>query len=105
MKPLFILLSLSNTGSIIILVLLLLVAGFIGYFTAWFYAKSVYTPIIKGLEEEKTELNGKIVGFKDDINKLNGAVDKLNEEIGKLEEGIAKKNKEIKNLKDTAGEK
>lgn len=53
MKPLFILLAQSVTGSVIEIVLLLLVAGLIGYFTAWFYAKSVYTPIIKGLEEEK----------------------------------------------------
>ena|SRR5665648_1126331 len=94
MKPLFILLAQSVTGSVIEIVLLLLVAGLIGYFTAWFYAKSVYTPIIKGLEEEKTELDRQIWGLKDDISKLN-------EKIGKLEEEIAEKDKEIENLKNT----
>ena len=112
MKLLFILLEQSVAGSVIEIVLLLLVAGLIGYFTAWFYAKSVYTPIIKGLEEEKTELNRQILGLKDDISKLNGTVDKLNgtvdklnEEIGKLEEEIAEKDKEIENLKNTTKNK
>ena len=98
MKPLFILLAQSVTGSVIEIVLLLLVAGLIGYFTAWFYAKSVYTPIIKGLEEEKTELNRQILGLKDDISKLN-------EKIGKLEEEIAEKDKEVENLKNTTKQK
>jgi peptidoglycan hydrolase CwlO-like protein len=101
MKPLFILLAQSVTGSVIEIVLLLLVAGLIGYFTTWFYAKSVYTPIIKGLKEEKTELNRQILGLKDDISKLNGTADKLNEKIGKLEEEIAEKDKEVGNLKNT----
>lgn len=111
MNPLFIVLALSGTGSVIIIVLLLLVAGVIGYLTAWFYAKSVYTPIIKGLEIEKIELNRQILGLKDDIGKLNGEVDKLNgevnklnEKIGKLEEEIAEKDKEIENLKNTTKE-
>lgn len=101
MNPLFILLAQSVTGSIIEIVLLLLVAGLIGYFTAWYYAKSVYTPIIKGLEEEQIELNRQISGLKDDIDKLNGAVDKLNEKIVKLEEEVAEKDKEIKQVKDS----
>lgn len=101
MNPLFILLAQSVTGSIIEIVLLLLVAGLIGYFTAWYYAKSVYTPIIKGLEEEKIELNRQISGLKDDIDKLNGAVNKLNEKIVKLEKEIAEKDKEIKQVKDS----
>ena len=105
MNPLFILLAQSTTGSIIEIVLLLLVAGLIGYFTAWFYAKSVYTPIIKGLEKEKEELNRQIMGLKDDINNLNGTVSKLNEKIVKLEEEIAEKDKEIKILKDKTKEK
>lgn len=115
MYPLFINLALSVTGSIVLLVLLLLVAGVIGYLTAWYYAKSIYTPIIAGLEKEKTALNNQILGLKDDISKLNGKVDKLNDEvvklngeavktkekIGKLEKEIAEKDKEIENLKNT----
>ena len=98
MTLLFILLTQSVTGAVITIVALLLVAVIIGYFTAWLYAKSVYTPIIKGLEAEKAELNKQVAGLKDDINKLNGTVDSLNEKIGNLEKEIAEKDKEIKNL-------
>jgi peptidoglycan hydrolase CwlO-like protein len=102
MKPLFILLAQSNTLPVIEIVLLLLVAGLIGYFTAWFYAKSVYTPIIKGLEEDKKELNSQILGLKDDVNKLNVSVENLNGKIVKLEKDIAGKDKEILDLKKAA---
>lgn len=99
MKPLFIILAQSNTGAVILILALLLVAVLIGYLTAWFYAKSVYIPVIKGLETDKAELNKQVAGLKDDISKLNGKVDNLNEKIGKIEEEIAKKDKEIEQLK------
>ena len=99
MTQLFILLAQSVTGAVITIVVLLLVAAIIGYFTAWLYAKSVYTPVIKGLEADKSSLNNQVAGLKDDISKLNGKVDKLNEKISKLEEEIAEKDKEIKHLK------
>jgi peptidoglycan hydrolase CwlO-like protein len=98
MKPLFIMLAQSTTGPVIMILALLLVAVIIGYFTAWFYAKSVYTPIIKGLEADKAELIKQVAGLKEDISKLNGKIDKLNEKNGKLEEEIEKKDKEIKEL-------
>ena len=99
MTQLFILLTQSVTGAVITIVVLLLVAAIIGYFTAWLYAKSVYTPVIKGLEADKSNLISQVAGLKDDISKLNGKVDKLNEKISKLEEEIAEKDKEIKHLK------
>ena len=98
MTQLFIQLSQSVTGAVITIILLLLVAAIIGYFSAWFYAKSVYTPVIKGLEADKEALNGQIIGLKGDIAKLNSSVDKLNEKIAGLEKVIAEKDKEIKNL-------
>ena len=98
MTQLFIQLAQSVTGAVITIIGLLLVAAIIGYFSAWFYAKSVYTPIIKGLETDKAELNKQVTGLKDDVAKLNGKVDKLNEKIAKLEEDIAEKEKEIKKL-------
>jgi len=98
MTQLFIQLAQSVTGAVITIVGLLLVAAIIGYLSAWFYAKSVYTPIIKGLETDKAELNKQVTGLKDDVAKLNGKVDKLNEKIAKLEEDIAEKEKEIKKL-------
>jgi peptidoglycan hydrolase CwlO-like protein len=99
MTQLFILLAQSVTGAVITIVALLLVAAIIGYFTAWLYAKSVYTPVIKGLEADKASLNNQVAGLKDDISKLSGKVDRLNEKINKLEEEIAEKDKEIKHLK------
>jgi peptidoglycan hydrolase CwlO-like protein len=102
MYPLFINLALSVTGSIILMVLLLLVAGVIGYLTAWYYAKSIYTPIIAGLEKEKAELNSQILGLKDDVSKLNGKIDKLNDEIVKLNSEIDKLNDENVKLNSEA---
>jgi hypothetical protein len=102
MNPLSIFLAQSVAGSVIEIVLLLLVAGFIGYLTAWYYAKSVYTPIIKGLEEDKKELNRQISGLLDDIKKLNGVVDNLNAKIANLEKQLGEKDNEIENLKKAA---
>jgi peptidoglycan hydrolase CwlO-like protein len=98
MTQLFILLAQSVTGAVITIVALLLVAAIIGYFSAWLYAKSVYTPVIKGLEDDKENLNKKVDGLTEDVNKLNGKVDKLSEKIKKLEEEIDEKEKEIKQL-------
>jgi len=102
----FIILAQSVTGAVITIVALLLVAALIGYLTAWFYAKSVYTPIIKGLEAEKADLQKQVAALKDEVSKLNGKVNDLNGKIndlngriGKLEEQLATKEKEIKELK------
>jgi outer membrane murein-binding lipoprotein Lpp len=99
MNALSILLAQSVAGPVIEIVLLLLVAGLIGYLTAWFYAKSVYTPIIRSLEEDKKELSRQISGLTDDIKKLNVVVDTLNAKIAKLEKEMGDKDKEIENLK------
>jgi peptidoglycan hydrolase CwlO-like protein len=98
MKSLLMVLVQSNTGSVLLILSLLIVAAVIGYLTSWFYAKSVYTPVIKGLEADKSELNIQVSGLKADLVKLNGKVDKLNEKLGKLEEELAEKEKEIKKL-------
>ncbi|MCX6334473.1 MAG: hypothetical protein NT092_09230 [Bacteroidia bacterium] len=95
----FIILAKSVTGAVIFIVALLLVAAIIGYVTAWFYAKSVYTPIIKGLEAEKADLQKQVAGLKDDVSKLNGKVDDLNGKIKKLEDQLGAKEKEIKELR------
>ena len=47
MNSLVILQVMSVAAATILIIALLLVAGLIGYLTAWYYAKSVYTPIIK----------------------------------------------------------
>ena len=94
----FILLAQSVTGAVITIIALLLVAVIIGYFTAWFYAKSVYTPVIKALETDKENLIRQVEGLNEDVKKLNGKVEKLNDKIKKLEEEIEEKEKEIKHL-------
>jgi len=92
MNTQFILLTQSATSAMIEIALLLLGAALIGFLTAWFYQKSVYTPVIKRLELEKEELIKNIDGLNKDIMRLNG-------KISELENVIAEKDKEIGQLK------
>ena len=101
----FILLAQSVTGAVITIIALLLVAAVIGYFTAWFYAKSVYTPVIRGLETDKENLIKKVDGLNEDVTKLNGKVEKLNDKIRKIEEEIKEREKEIMQLKEVKKER
>jgi peptidoglycan hydrolase CwlO-like protein len=94
----FILVAQSVTGAVITIIALCLVAVIIGYFTAWLYAKSIYTPVIKGLEEDKANLNKQVDGLNEDVKKLKEKVEKLNSKVSKLEEEIEEKEKEIKHL-------
>ncbi|MGD0754434.1 MAG: hypothetical protein ABR927_05165 [Bacteroidales bacterium] len=98
MTQLFIQLTQTVTGAVITIIALLLVAVIIGYFTAWIYAKSVYSPVIKGLEIDKAGLNKEVSALKEDKDKLTAKVEKLNDKIGRLEEESAQKDKEIKKL-------
>jgi len=68
MTQLFIHLVQSVTGAVITIVGLLLVAAIIGYFSAWFYSKSVYIPVVKGLESDKAGLNKQVSGLQDDVS-------------------------------------
>jgi peptidoglycan hydrolase CwlO-like protein len=106
MKILFITLAQSTTGPIIEIILLLLGAVLIGFLTAWFYQKSVYTPVIKKLEEENKALNERIDGLNVKIDGLNKKIESLNNDvtglkgqIGELEKVISTKEKEIEELK------
>jgi len=92
MNTQFILLTQSATSAMIEIALLLLGAALIGFLIAWFYQKSVFTPIVKQLESEKEELNRKIDGLNKDIIRLNG-------KISELENVIVEKDKEIQILK------
>jgi len=91
MTQLFLQPALSATGAIIFIVALLLVAAIIGYVTAWFYAKSIYTPIIKQLESEKADLIKQVAGLKADVEKLNEKIEMLNRDIIKLEKDLSEK--------------
>jgi peptidoglycan hydrolase CwlO-like protein len=89
----------SVAGAVITIIALLLVAAIIGYLTAWFYAKSVYTPVIKKLEQEKADLQKQVADLKENVSRLNSKVDDLSGKIAKMEEEAARKEKEIKELK------
>jgi hypothetical protein len=99
MKLIFITIAQTNTGAIILMLVLLLIAAAIGFFTAWFYSRSVYSPVIKRLEADKAELNKTVELQKEDIDKLNGKADRYIDKISKLEEELAEKGKEHKPLK------
>ena len=103
MNQLFLQLAQSVTGNVVTIVALNLVAAIIGFVAAWFYAKSVYTPVIKGLEEDKTNLNNQVVRLKGEFGKLNEKVDKLSGRITELEGQVTEKDSEIKNLSSKAG--
>jgi uncharacterized protein len=98
MTQLFVQLNQTVTGNVISIVALELVAAIIGFIIAWFYFKSTYTPVIKGLQADKTDLNRQVAELKSDFNNLNEKVNTLGEKIGKLEEEIAKKDTVIKDL-------
>ncbi len=85
----------SVTAAVILIIALLVVAGLIGYLTAWFYAKSVYTPVIRKLEDEKVQLGREISELKEDIGKLEKKISGLNEKISGLEKEVADREKEI----------
>jgi peptidoglycan hydrolase CwlO-like protein len=94
MNTQLILLVQSATSAMVEIALLLVGALLIGFFTAWYYQKSVFTPIIKVLEAEKENLNRKIAGLNSDITGFKA-------KIGELEGVITEKNKEIELLKKT----
>jgi uncharacterized protein len=102
MNQLFLQLVQSVAGNVITIVVLELVAAALGFVVAWFYARSVYTPVIKGLEADKANLNNQVVKLKDEIGKLDEKVNILSGKISGLEEQVAEKDNEIKNLTSAA---
>jgi uncharacterized protein YegP (UPF0339 family)/outer membrane murein-binding lipoprotein Lpp len=100
MTQLFLQLTQSVTGNVVTIVALDLVAAIIGFAIAWFYAKSVYTPVIKGLETDKANLNTQVAKLTDEYARLSENVSNLNVKIAKLEEDLVAKDNEIKELSE-----
>jgi peptidoglycan hydrolase CwlO-like protein len=96
----YILLTQSVTGAVVEIILLLLGAAIIGFFTAWYYQKSYFTPIINKLEDEKAELHKKIDGLNLDITGLKNDIGQLKTKVEGLEKTIQSKNAEIEALKN-----
>jgi len=84
MDTLVIFLAQAKTAAIIEIILLLLVAGIIGYITAWLYYRSVYTKKINLLESEKAELNKKNDSLNVENNELKKKLSRKDVEIEKL---------------------
>jgi uncharacterized protein YlxW (UPF0749 family) len=99
MKLLYIILAQSTTGPIIEIILLLVGALLIGFLTAWFYQKSVFTPIILRLEAEKEDLNKKIDSLNKKVDEQNNEIIGLKRKITDFEKVISEKEKEIADLK------
>ncbi len=102
MTQIFIQQAQTMGGNVALIILLLLVAAVIGYLTSWFYAKSVYTPVIKRLEAEKEGLRIKVAELNDDKKELELKIIKLGERIASIEGLIEERNNEIKKLKKNA---
>jgi len=100
MNSLIILQVMSVATAVILIIALLLVAGLTGYFTAWYYAKSIYTPVIKKLEEEKVQLNRQITGLKDDIVKFKGKIADLEKKVDDLDKDVSEREIEISKKND-----
>lgn len=96
----FILAAQSVTGAVITIIALLLVAAIIGYVTAWFYSKSIYTPIVRGLQKDKEELTAKVDSLTRQVEVMNGQMIKLNGTIEKQEEKIRAQEAEIEDKKN-----
>jgi peptidoglycan hydrolase CwlO-like protein len=99
MNTLLLLLAQSAASAMVEIALLLVGALLIGFFTAWYYQKSVYTPIIKRLEDEKENLNKKIAGLNNDISGLKTRISELEATVTRKEKELADKTKEIELLK------
>ncbi len=99
MNTLSLILAQSAVSAMIEIALLLVGALLIGFFTAWYYQKSVYTPIIKGLEDEKENLNKKIAGLNNDITGLKTRISDLETTVARKDKDLADKTREIELLK------
>ncbi|MBK8883828.1 MAG: DUF1508 domain-containing protein [Bacteroidales bacterium] len=103
MNQLFLQLVQSVTGNVITIVALEIVAAIIGFIVAWLYAKSVFTPVIKGLEADKAGLQKQVEKLTGEYGTLNEKVDKLGKKITQLEKEVSEKDSELKKLSVPSG--
>jgi predicted flap endonuclease-1-like 5' DNA nuclease len=84
MNTLLIFLVQTKGGATIEILSLLLVAGIIGYVTAWLYCRSVYERKIKAVESDRHELNNRIVNLDTDIFNLKNSLKEKDYEMEQL---------------------
>ena len=88
MTPLLIILAQTQTGAMIEILILLLIAGAIAYFTAYYYYKPIYTRKITALENEKLDLEKLNIGLRSEIEKLDDKLKEKEKEIAELKEKL-----------------
>ena len=79
MNALLSILATTNRGGTLAMVLFLLFAGVIGFFTAYYYFRSYYAKEISTLKAQKEGLERKVKGLQaanDDLNKKIEALEK-----------------------------
>ena len=81
MNNLLILLAQTKSEATIEIISLLVVAGIIGYVTAWLYTKSVYGKKLEAVESDKHELNNRIVNLDAEIFNLKKSLGEKDNEI------------------------
>jgi len=81
MNTLIIILTQSRSAALLEILLLLIVAGLIGYITSYLYYKSIYTKQITKIESEKSDLLNQIVSLKHKQEELEI---QLNEKINEI---------------------
>ena len=84
MNTLLILLAQTKSGATIEIISLLVVAGIIGYVTAWLYTKSIYNKKLEAVESDKHELNNRIVNLDAEIFNLKKNLEEKDIEIVQL---------------------
>jgi predicted flap endonuclease-1-like 5' DNA nuclease len=84
MNNLLILLVQTKSEATIEIISLLLVAGIVGYVTAWLYNKSIYEKKIRAVESDKHELNNRIVNLDTNIFNLKKSLGEKDIEIEQL---------------------
>ena len=88
MNTLIILMVQTKSEAAIEILALLLVAGIIGYVTAWLYYRSIYRKNLKAVESDKHELNNRIVNLDEEIFNLKQKLSEKEEELKYLIHGV-----------------
>ena len=81
MNTLAIFLMQTRGAALVEILLLLVVAGLIGYLTSYFYYKSIYTRKITQLEGEKADLQNQINNLQQQVTKLETLVKEKMDEL------------------------
>ena len=98
MNQLFLQLTVSVAGNVATIVILEIIAAIIGFTVAKYYAKSVYIPVIKGLEADKNNLKDQVTGLREKSTNLETNLARLEEKIESLNVTLGEKKIELEEI-------